>query len=62
MLMELNQDGASRFGCNCVETVRLVLSYNPAYRARYLGDHSVRDVSLAEMEERGILAGNLLLS
>jgi FkbM family methyltransferase len=62
ILMELNQDAASRFGCNCLETVRLVLSYNPAYQLRYLGDHSVRDVSLAEMEERGILAGNLLLS
>jgi hypothetical protein len=38
-----------------------VLSYNPAYQLRYLGDHSVRDVSLAEMEKSGILAGNLLL-
>jgi FkbM family methyltransferase len=59
ILLELNGPAARAFGRDCLDVVRLLLSYNADYRLRLLGQHAMRRVTLEELQQETIASCNL---
>jgi FkbM family methyltransferase len=61
VVLELNGPAARAFGRDRLDAVRLLLSWHPDYRLRLLGPHSLRRVTLDDLEREDVASTNVML-
>jgi len=59
IILELNEKAAKNFGYDILEVVRLILSYNPNYRLKFIEEHSSRSITLEDLLYNSIRNGNV---
>lgn len=61
ILMEINKRASQCFDFGPFDAARQLLDYNPGYKLKEIGSHSVRDITFAELTAKDIDYCNLLL-
>jgi len=59
IILELNEKAAENFGYDILDVVKLILSYNPNYRLKFIEDHSSRSITFKDLLNNSIRNGNL---
>lgn len=61
ILLELNEKAAESFSYDTLDIVKLLLSFNPNYRMKFIDAHSVVPITMEELFSKSVRNGNLIL-
>ena len=61
IIMELNEEAATTFGYDILDVVKLLLSYNPSYKLKFIAPHEISETTLNQLIAQKKRNGNLLL-